>query len=204
MEQRSTPFRTLLAPPLVAMGLAAVLTYAISDDEPAQPAPAVSEPTPVAAPAPAPSPAPSPAAAPPPQPPPVPAAAAPAPPVAAQVPEPAAPPGTDPVTGVPEAGHAAAMLERLAEPKMREHAQKMVIESVKMALKNRDIMQLTRLRTTLTEQAIDQILPPADVAALDLGMQCLSGAGNAKERVADFLDEHPSSPLAESLRGVCP
>ncbi len=96
------------------------------------------------------------------------------------------------------------MLERLADPKMRDHAQKMVIESVKLALSKRDIMQLTRLRTTLSEQAIDQILAPADVTALDLGMQCLSGAGGAKERIADFLDEHPSSPLAESLRGACP
>lgn len=203
MKQRSTPFRTLLAPPLIAMGLAAVLTYALSEDEPAPPAPVVNEPVaPVAAPAPTPAPAPSPA--PEPQPPPPAAAPTPPPPAAGHVPEPPAPPGTDPVTGVPEGGHAAAMLERLAEPKMREHAQKMVIESVKLAVKNRDLMQLTRLRTTLGEQAIDQVLPAADVTAIDLATQCLSNASGAKERTADFLDENPSSPLAESLRSACP
>jgi hypothetical protein len=87
---------------------------------------------------------------------------------------------------------------------MREHAQKMVIESVKMTLKNRDLMQLTRLRSTISEQAMDQVLAPADVTAIDLAMQCLSSAGGAKERIAEFLDENPSSPLAESLRSACP
>jgi hypothetical protein len=202
MEQRSTPFRTLLAPPLIAMGLAAVLTYSLSDDEPPKPAPVVNEPTAPVATAPPMVPPAAPVAAWQP-PPPAPAPAQP-PPVAAPVPEAPPPRGPDPVTGVPEAGHAAAMLERLKEPKMREHAQKMVVESVKMTLNNRDLMQLTRLRTTIADQAMDQVLAPADVTAIDLGMQCLSGARGAKERIAEFVDENPSSPLAESLRSACP
>jgi hypothetical protein len=95
-------------------------------------------------------------------------------------------------------------MERLKEPKMREHAQKMVTESAKLTMRNRDLMQLTRLRTTLSEQGIEQVIAPADLTAIDLGIQCLSQAGGAKERVNDFLDENPGSPLAESLRSVCP
>ncbi len=95
-------------------------------------------------------------------------------------------------------------MERLSDPKMREHAQKMVTESAKHAMRNRDLMQLTRLRTTLSEQGIEQVIAPADLTAMDLGIQCLSQAGGAKERVNDFLDEHASSPFAESLRSACP
>jgi hypothetical protein len=71
-------------------------------------------------------------------------------------------------------------------------------------MRNRDLMQLTRLRTTLSEQGIEQVLAPADLTAIDLGMQCLSQAAGAKERVNDFLDENAGSPFTESLRTACP
>lgn len=195
MEQRSTPFRTLLAPPLIAMALAAVLAYTLSDGDPPRPAAPAPEPItpglPPAAPVARP---PTIAAAPPPQP----ATPAPTPPVVTPTPAPA--PSAD---GIPEGGHAAAAMERLSDPKMREHAQKMVTESAKLAMKNHDLMQLTRLRTTLSEQGIEQVIAPADLTAIDLGMQCLSQAGGVKDRVTDFLDENATSPFAESLRSAC-
>jgi hypothetical protein len=96
------------------------------------------------------------------------------------------------------------LLARLAEPKMREHAQLMVIESAKMALKSSDLMKLQRLRTTVRSEGIDQAIAANDLTAIDIGIECLARAPDAKQRAFEFLEDNAGSPLAESLRAACP
>jgi hypothetical protein len=189
MEQRSRPFRLLLIPPLVAMGLAAGIAYLLSDDSPTS---APTEPVPVPEPAAAPAPTAKPVA-------PAPAPIA-QPQLAPPAPAPSAP--SAPVEQ-PEAGPAQAMMERFKEPKMREHAQLMVLESAKMELKNGNLAQLQRLRTTLRQEGIDQVVAASDLTAIDIGIECLARTADAKTRAFEFLEDNPSSPLAESLRAAC-
>jgi hypothetical protein len=191
MEQRSRPFRLLLIPPLVAMGLAGGIAYLLSGDAPT-PAPSepAAEPEPAAAPAPSAKPvAPAPA------------------PIAQQklvpAPAPATPAPAAPALEQPEAGHAQAMMERLKEPKMREHAQLMVVEGAKMALKNGDLPQLQKLRTTIRQEGIEQVIAAGDLTAIDIGIECLARTADAKARAFEFLEDNPSSPMAESLRAAC-
>jgi hypothetical protein len=122
----------------------------------------------------------------------------------APTPAPTAAPVPAPAAVAPEAGPAEAAMKVLADPKMREHAQLMVTESAKMALKKRDLMQLHRLRETVRNEGIEQAISANDLQAMDLGIECLSRARDAKQRIADFLDENPGSPLAEQLREACP
>jgi hypothetical protein len=193
MEQpRTSPFRLLLGPPLIAMGLAAVVAYSLSDDSPPKPiAPAQPEPVPVSPPvAIAPKPVER-AQVRPPEPPPS------APPPAAP-----APPGETPTAEVvPDP--ARAMIERFKDPAAREHAQLMVIESAKMTLKTRDLAQLQKLRDTLRVEGIEQVIPANDLAAIDVGIACLAQGAEAKQRAFEFIEDNPSSAMNEGLRSAC-
>jgi hypothetical protein len=176
------------------MGLAAAFAYWLTDDTPQRPTAPQTEPAPP----------PAASTAPEPKPPAVPVAQRQLPPAApAPSPEPVAPLPA-PAPAAADAGPAEAALRVLAEPKAREHAQLMVLESAKMALKSRDLMKLQRLRTTVRTGGIEQAIAPNDLTAMDIGIECLAQAADAKQRAFEFLEDNPGSPLAESLRIACP
>jgi hypothetical protein len=195
-QSRSTPFRLLLGPPVIAMGLAAALAYLLSDKQAAPgPAPGSGEPDPgppvAAAPVPPPRRAPPRVAAPP------------LPVPAAVPPRPVSPPAAPTAQIDPNTQHAQAMLERFKEPALREHAQLMVVENAKFALGKRKVAQLKQLQNTLRAEGLDQIVSPDDATAIDIGVECLTQGGNGRQRAADFIEDNPSSPLAESLHSAC-
>lgn len=186
MEQRSSPFRLILIPPLAAMGLAAAIAYWLSNEAP--PAQPVNEPepAPVAAPTPV-TPAPRAEA---------PKVAQPSalPPPAATAP--AAPPQQRPN---PSANLPAA----LQDPKVLDHAKLMVVESAKLYLHNSDLANLMHLRSTLREQGIEPALAPADLTGIEIGIECLQQTAEAKSRAFEFLEDNAGSPLADGLRFAC-
>lgn len=188
MEQRSSPFRLIVIPPLAAMGLAAAIAYWLSDESPSaapasEPANAPPEPAPIAAPAPAP----------------VPRAEAPKP-VQPNAPPPTA--ASAPVVQAPQQP-VANLPPQLQDPKVLEHAKLMVVESAKLYMHNSDLANLMHLRATLREQGIEPAMPAADLTAIDVGVECLQQTTDAKTRASDFLEDNPSSPLADGLRFAC-
>jgi hypothetical protein len=181
---------------LIAMGLAAVVAYSLSDDSPPKITPAQPDPVPVSPPvAVAPKPVERAQVRPPEPPPPS------APPPSAPPPAPAPPGETPTAEVVPDP--ARAMIERFKDPAAREHAQLMVIESAKMTLKTRDLAQLQKLRDTLRVEGIEQVIPANDLAAIDVGIACLAQGAEAKQRAFEFIEDNPSSAMNEGLRSAC-
>jgi hypothetical protein len=100
----------------------------------------------------------------------------------------------------PDAGTTA---ETFEDPKIREHAQLISIESARAAMKLRKLEQLQRLRESLRDERIAHVIAPSDLEAMDVGIDCLARASGFRQHAEDFLDDHPASALAASVREVC-
>jgi type IV secretory pathway VirB10-like protein len=187
MEQpSSSQLGLVLGLPLVAIVLAVIFAYLMTGGETHDTQPAAA-PSPYAA-----SPEPQPIA---------PAPTKPEPP--AQQPPTGGiqpPPGSPPAQRVPDMR---AEAEKFQDPKIREHAQLISIETARMAMKQRNLEHLRRLRESLRDQRIANVIPASDLEAMDVGIDCLARASGFRQHADDFLDDHPSSELAASVREVC-
>jgi hypothetical protein len=186
MEQPSSgQFGVLLGLPLIAIVLVVVIVQFLTGREKTDSAPAGAPAHQVDAPPPEPV-----RPVPPKQPP--------------AAPPPASAPGAAPAAASPRPQvDAGAAGDRFQDPKIREHAQLMVTETARVALQKRDLEQLRRLRDATRQGGIEQVIAPGDLQAIDIGLDCLVRAGGFRARADDFLEDNPSSVLAEALRGAC-
>jgi type IV secretory pathway VirB10-like protein len=192
MEQQSSkPLALVLGLPLVAIALAVVFSYFMTGDKKPAPEPATA-PTQFALP---PAPLEEPAA---------PVARPPATPQAAPTPG-AAPTPTPPAptTRTREVDAAAEAEQFKNDPKLREHAQLMSTESARMLMQQGNLEGLRRLRDALRDQRVANVISPIDLEAMDVGIDCMARGAGFRQHADDFLDDHPSSSLAESVRAVC-
>lgn len=122
-------------------------------------------------------------------------------------PAPAAPPaaraGQAPSAAAARNAPAPTTAETFQDPKIREHAQLMSLETARAAMKQRNLEQLRHLRDSLRDQRVAGVIPPSDLEAMDVGIDCLARASGFRQHADDFLDDNPSSELAASVREVC-
>jgi type IV secretory pathway VirB10-like protein len=114
-----------------------------------------------------------------------------------------APPAAAQPAAARPAPDASTTAETFQDPKIREHAQLISIESARAAMKQRNLDQLRRLRESLRDERLAGVIAPNDLEAMDVGIDCLARASGFRQHADDFLDDHPASPLAASVREVC-
>jgi hypothetical protein len=93
--------------------------------------------------------------------------------------------------------------ESFEDPKIREHAQLMSIETARAAMKQRKLAQLRQLRESLRDERLAGVIPASDLEAMEVGIDCLARASGFRQHAEDFLDDHPASALAASVREAC-
>lgn len=189
MSNEKGVLRAVVVPALLAMaGVAAIVFFLTREEaekprstpEPAAPAP-VREPPAEAQPEPsAVAPAPSePQAAP--------------PPVADDVD--AASAAQDAQPGAPDAG--------LISPELRRHALLMIPPTLLQAVENENLTHVRALRDQLAARRADNILTAADFEALDLIIECMEHAPDAREEGRDFLEFGATTIVRDALKRAC-
>jgi hypothetical protein len=131
------------------------------------------------------------------------AAAAPAP---ARTPEPAlsdaatlasvdAAAGPSPTLTLPDAS--------VFTPEIKLHAQKLVPPTVLQAVEQGNLAHVRSLRDQLSARASEGLLAPSDLEALDLVVECMENATDAREEARDLLQFGSATILSEALKAAC-
>jgi hypothetical protein len=192
MSKEKGVLRAVLVPALVAMGAVGLFAFlwsgrarqehATSAPQPVRPEPALpSEPA-----APAPGPAPT------------------APLELAQQPAlPEAALAAAALAGQPEAGPPAVIDATAFTPEVREHALKMIPLTVLQAVEQENLAHVRSLRDQLSARAADGLLSRSDLEALDLVVECMEHAPEARDEGRDFLQFGAATIMREALKRAC-
>jgi hypothetical protein len=109
-----------------------------------------------------------------------------------------APSGGQPDTGAPASIDAAAFT-----PEVRDHALKMIPLAVLQAVEQENLAHVRSLRDQLSARAADGLLSRSDLEALDLVVECMEHAPEARDEGRDFLQFGASTIMREALKRAC-
>lgn len=111
--------------------------------------------------------------------------------------------------GEPMAAHATSAPPEAAPdageipPEAREHGRAMLLHTLLAVVDKQDVEQARWLRKQLDDGRARGVIPQADIEAVDLVIDCLAHAPDAREEARDFLQFAPPPTLAPAVRRAC-